>query len=85
MKLKGQTFQHGLTSRAVAMKGVTKPKQIERLESDVRLLSQQLANTTIALVFLKEMGVKAHAEKYIDEILKLSEEALANAKRNKEK
>ena len=64
-------------------KSISLPKQVESLKSDVGLLTQQLANTSIALKFLKDIGVSEHAEKYIDDILELSEKTLAQTDKSK--
>lgn len=64
-------------------KGMSLPKQVESLKSDVGLLTQQLANNKIALKFIKEMGVSEHISKYIDDILELSEKALAQTDKSK--
>ena len=64
-------------------KSMTTPKYIKSLESDVNICRQQLANVSIALRFLKELGVSKHAEKYIGDILKLSEKALTETDKEK--
>ncbi|WP_172380783.1 hypothetical protein [Vibrio sp. Vb339] len=64
-------------------KSISLPKQVESLKSDVGLLAQQLANTSIALKFLKDIGVSEHVEKYIDDILELSEKTLAQTDKSK--
>lgn len=67
----------------IVAKGISLPKQVESLKSDVGLLTQQLANASIALKFLKDIGVSEPAEKYIDDILELSEKTLAQTDKSK--
>lgn len=59
------------------------PKLIATLKSDVSLLRQQLANSSIALKFLSETGVSESAKEYIRDILKLSEQAIAATEKEK--
>ncbi|CAH9012438.1 putative coil containing protein [Vibrio phage 284E43-1] len=63
---------------------MTKPKQMDKLKSDVRLLRQQLINTYLALKFLSEMDAKPHTKEYIDEMLKLSAGVLSDTNEESE-
>lgn len=59
------------------------PKLIATLKSDVSLLRQQLANSSIALKFLSDTGVSESAKEYIRDILKLSEQVIAATEKEK--